>query len=151
MAGAHGVFIYLNRPFTASIKANIKQMKGTGANGLCCLRKLCNAEKSVSKEDRIQHHCKPWNTFFWYSCVTHIELQTCPGKKNVRRNVIYPYQEHIINQRGSTFKAFDGLYIIFNVPGVNSESACLVFCLGALNHTAFYISLYPVLMFRVQW
>lgn len=64
--------IYLNRPFTASIKANIKQMKGTGANRLYCLRKLCNAEKSVSKEDVIQHHCKPWNTFFWYSCVTHI-------------------------------------------------------------------------------
>ncbi len=29
----------------------------------------------------------------------------------------------------------------FNVPGVNSESASLVFCLGALNHTALHIPL----------
>lgn len=31
MAGANGVFIYLNRPFTASIKAQYEAKKGTGA------------------------------------------------------------------------------------------------------------------------
>lgn len=46
-AGANGVFICLNRPFTSSIKANITQMRGIGAYQLYRPRHLRNADKSA--------------------------------------------------------------------------------------------------------
>lgn len=73
------------------------------------------------------------------------------NKADQKCHTVYPHKGPTINQRESTFKTFDELYVIFNLPTVNSESASLVFCVGALNHTALYSPLYDVLMFRVGW